>query len=119
SKHNPPLKSSVSWGMVQNNCCVTVVASCLTEIETSITMPLICPHCGAYALNNTERNPSSTTCSQCGKTKPANILPLFVVTGASGAGKTSVIPALRQLLPECIIFDKDLLCGRCDEKHFY
>jgi hypothetical protein len=41
------------------------------------------------------------------------------VTGTSGSGKTSVIPALRQALPECIIFDKDLLWGRCDEKQFY
>jgi chloramphenicol 3-O-phosphotransferase len=105
--------------MVQNNCSVIVVAGSLIERETLITMPLICPHCGAYALNNTERNPSSTTCSQCGKATPANIFPLFVVTGASGAGKTSIIPALRQLLPECIIFDKDLLWGRCDDKQFY
>ncbi len=82
-------------------------------------MPLVCPHCGAYALNNTERNLNFTTCSQCGKTTPANILPLFVVTGTSGAGKTSVVPALLQELPECVVFDKDLLWSRCDDTQFY
>ncbi|PWW00893.1 broad-specificity NMP kinase [Paenibacillus cellulosilyticus] len=34
-------------------------------------------------------------------------LPLFIVTGASGSGKTYVIDALREILPEFDIFDLD------------
>jgi len=36
-------------------------------------------------------------------------LPLFIVTGASGSGKTYVIDALRGILPDFVIFDPDHL----------
>ncbi|MFM9327630.1 nucleoside kinase [Paenibacillus mesotrionivorans] len=36
-------------------------------------------------------------------------LPLFIVTGASGSGKSYVIPELRKVLPEFEIFDLDWL----------
>lgn len=75
-------------------------------------MPLVCPHCGAYALTNAGRRAGATACADCGSSVPANIFPLFVVTGSSGSGKTAVVPALRCRLPECVIFDKDLLWGR-------
>jgi len=78
-------------------------------------MPLICPKCGAYALNNIERKPDATTCSACGQSTPANIYPLFIVTGASGSGKSTVVAELRCQLPECVIFDSDLLWGRTKE----
>ncbi len=81
-------------------------------------MPLVCSNCGAHALTNAEGRSNSTCCTECGQTTPANILPLFVVTGASGSGKTSVIPELRCRLPECVVFDKDLLWGRVTSEHF-
>lgn len=34
-------------------------------------------------------------------------VPLFIVTGASGSGKTYVIPALRAIMPEYDVFDLD------------
>lgn len=34
-------------------------------------------------------------------------LPLFIVTGTSGSGKTTVIPFLREKLPEYCVFDID------------
>jgi hypothetical protein len=37
------------------------------------------------------------------------LLPLFIVTGASGAGKTAVVPELRRLLPEWEVFETDIL----------
>lgn len=36
-------------------------------------------------------------------------LPLFIVTGASGSGKTFVIKELRRILPDFDIFDPDHL----------
>ncbi len=36
-------------------------------------------------------------------------LPLFVVTGASGAGKTTVTAPLCRLLPQCAVFEGDLI----------
>jgi hypothetical protein len=80
-------------------------------------MPLVCPKCGAYTLNNTERNPNTTTCSACGQSAPANIFPLFIITGASGSGKSTVVAELRCQLQECVVFDSDLLWGRTNEYH--
>lgn len=69
---------------------------------------------------NTERSLDSTRCTECGKTIPANIFPLLVVTGASGSGKTAIVPRLRGNLSDCVVFDKDLLWGRCgDWNQFY
>ncbi len=76
-------------------------------------MPEVCPQCGAYALRNIARDSACMTCTECGAQVPTNILPLFIVTGTSGAGKTSIIPFLRRLLPECLVFDKDLLGSTC------
>ncbi len=38
-------------------------------------------------------------------------LPLFVITGASGSGKTTVILELQRALPELIVFDMDFMDG--------
>jgi hypothetical protein len=50
-------------------------------------------------------------CPDCGAAEPARRLPLFVVTGASGSGKTTVFPHLVAALPECLVFDADWLIG--------
>ena len=41
--------------------------------------------------------------------QPARRLPLFVVTGASGSGKTTVHPHLVAALHEAVVFDVDWL----------
>ena len=35
--------------------------------------------------------------------------PLFIVTGASGTGKTTITEPLRQALPSCDVFDTDII----------
>ncbi len=35
-------------------------------------------------------------------------LPLFIVTGASGVGKTTVMQELRELMPEFVVFSTDI-----------
>lgn len=46
-------------------------------------------------------------CSRCGWQARLPALPLFVVTGASGVGKTTVTEPLRGLLPQCLVFEAD------------
>jgi len=41
-------------------------------------------------------------------------LPLFIVTGSSGSGKTYVMNELRKILPDFILFDLDNLRGFID-----
>ncbi|HEY6738890.1 MAG TPA: hypothetical protein VI076_08570 [Actinopolymorphaceae bacterium] len=48
-------------------------------------------------------------CPGCGDRHAVRRLPLFVVTGASASGKTTVLPDLIAALPECVVFDVDWL----------
>jgi len=48
--------------------------------------------------------------SGMGDSAPLEIeLALFVVTGTSGAGKTTITQPLRRLLPECVVFETDAI----------
>jgi hypothetical protein len=68
---------------------------------------IFCLTCGPGAV--LERDPAASLlrCASCGAVTEASTLPLFVVTGASGAGKTTVTDPLRRLLPECVVFEGD------------
>src|SRR6201996_1336792 len=70
---------------------------------------LFCMTCGPESV--VERDPTEPTfrCTSCGDVTVIPVLPLFVVTGASGAGKTTVTAPLRRLLPECDVFEGDLI----------
>ncbi len=54
-------------------------------------------------------DPPAARCPRCGSAERARSAPLFVVTGASGSGKTAVFPHLVDVLPECAVFDVDWL----------
>jgi gluconate kinase len=55
-------------------------------------------------------------CPECGGLEPAAVKPLFVVTGASGSGKTTVTgPLARRLRGRCITFDVDWLLDPAGE----
>jgi hypothetical protein len=68
---------------------------------------VFCMTCGPDAA--LRRDPLARTlhCDRCGDVQQVPALPLFVVTGASGAGKSTVTGPLRGLLPECDIFEAD------------
>jgi predicted kinase len=73
----------------------------------------VCPGCGEYCVEKTVEPKSAGTalaiCPQCGHGHPFRRQPLFIVTGASGTGKTTVALRLGAVLPECIVLDGDIL----------
>jgi hypothetical protein len=70
---------------------------------------VFCLTCGPVAV--LARDPAAPVlrCASCGALTEVPALPLFVVTGASGAGKTTVTALLGRLLPECAVFEGDLI----------
>jgi chloramphenicol 3-O-phosphotransferase len=70
---------------------------------------VFCLTCGPGAV--LARDPAAPVlrCPSCSAVTRVPSLPLFVVTGASGAGKTTVTQLLGRLLPECAVFEGDLI----------
>ena len=67
-----------------------------------------CLTCGPDAA--LERHGSPVLhCPHCGTQQPVPDFPLFIVTGASGTGKTTITEPLRNLLPGCDVFDVDII----------
>jgi hypothetical protein len=56
-----------------------------------------------------ERHAGVLRCPRCGDEQQVPDLPLFVITGASGTGKSTVTSPLRRLLPDCEVFETDTL----------
>src|SRR5579859_1756754 len=72
----------------------------------------VCPGCGVYdAERDVPPGRAVAICRRCGHVQPFKRLPLFLLTGASGAGKSSVGLLLPPLLPECVVLDADVLWG--------
>ena len=70
---------------------------------------MICQSCEEWMtpIVNTDRR--IVQCSMCGHQQAHRFLPLFIVTGPSGAGKTAIVPGLQQLLPTWDVFETDIL----------
>lgn len=66
----------------------------------------ICPLCGNYDWDKTVDG-SIITCPQCGHGWAFLKLPLFVVTGASGVGKTTTVQALQRVSRDFVCLDAD------------
>lgn len=72
----------------------------------------VCPNCGEYNVAKVVApDGASAICPGCSHAHPFRRLPLFVLTGASGAGKTAVCLRLPSLLPECVVLETDILLG--------
>lgn len=69
---------------------------------------VFCMTCGPGAVMRRDPGAPVLHCVRCGDKVPVPDLPLFVVTGASGAGKTTITGPLRRLLPDCDVFEADL-----------
>ena len=70
----------------------------------------VCPRCGRYSEDRAI-DPAGpyAVCPHCGHAQPFRRRPLFIVTGASGAGKTTVSLPLVGTLPGCAVFETDIL----------
>lgn len=70
----------------------------------------VCHHCGLYRADKTI-DPSGpyAICPECGHKHAFRRLPLLVVGGASGTGKSSICQALLGHLDSVILLDSDIL----------
>jgi hypothetical protein len=69
----------------------------------------VCPACGAWSDDFAVAEEAVLACTACGHRRPFARLPLFALTGASGAGKSAVGTALAGRLPRCVVLEQDLL----------
>jgi predicted kinase len=72
----------------------------------------VCPQCGEYSVEKTI-DPAGpfAICPFCHYAHPFLRQPLFIITGASGTGKTAVCLALVSVLKECVVLESDILLG--------
>ena len=70
----------------------------------------VCPRCGEYSVEKKiDLSGPFAVCPQCHYGHPFMMQPLFIVTGASGAGKTTTGLALVPQLSECVVLESDIL----------
>lgn len=67
----------------------------------------ICPRCGNYAW---DKRVAGTTieCPKCGHRWPFRKLPLFLLSGCSGVGKTTTAQAIMQRAVDFVTLDADM-----------
>jgi broad-specificity NMP kinase len=69
----------------------------------------VCPGCGKYrADKDIDKNGPFAVCPECGNKTRFSLLPLFIVSGASGTGKTSVCDSLLGKT-DMVVLDSDIL----------
>lgn len=65
--------------------------------------------CGPGAVLAPERHAPLLRCPRCGASRRLPGLPLLVVTGASGTGKSAIAEPLRRRLPGCEVLETDVI----------
>jgi predicted ABC-type ATPase len=72
----------------------------------------VCPNCGEYSVEKSiDASGPFAVCPYCHYAHPFLQQPLFIISGASGAGKTTVGLALVPILKECVVMGSDILWG--------
>ncbi len=72
----------------------------------------VCPGCGEYSDDKqviTRAGVAFAVCEKCNYQHPFKMLPLLVITGASGTGKTTVALRLPAALNDCVCMESDIL----------
>jgi DNA-directed RNA polymerase subunit RPC12/RpoP len=70
---------------------------------------IVCTSCGQYIVPAVNKAEQTITCLNCQHVELMKIVPLFIVTGASGVGKTTVVSELRRYLPDFEVFETDII----------
>lgn len=81
---------------------------------------MVCAACEAWMKPRVDKQAQTVCCSECGHVAPHRFLPVFIVTGPSGVGKTAVVPELQHQLPNWHTFETDILwdsAGSWDTAH--
>lgn len=65
--------------------------------------------CGPGTILAADQGAHRLHCPRCGSESWLPALPLFVVTGASGSGKSTITGPLRSLLPGCLVLEADVI----------
>jgi predicted ABC-type ATPase len=72
----------------------------------------VCPSCGKYAVEKSiDTTGPFAVCPHCHYAHPFLQQPLFIISGASGTGKTTVCLSLISMLNECVVLEQDILWG--------
>jgi broad-specificity NMP kinase len=72
----------------------------------------VCPGCGEYSDDKqviTRDGGAFAVCEKCNYQHPFRMLPLLVITGASGTGKTTVALRLPSIVTDCVCMESDIL----------
>jgi predicted ABC-type ATPase len=78
----------------------------------------VCPQCGEYSVEKTiDSSGPYAVCPFCHHTHPFLQQPLFIITGPSGAGKTTVCLELVSRMNECVVMESDILWGNSSENY--
>jgi hypothetical protein len=70
---------------------------------------VFCMSCGPGTVLEADPRGNWLSCPRCGAGSWLPALPLFVVTGASGTGKSTITGPLRTLLPGCLVAETDVI----------
>jgi len=65
--------------------------------------------CGPGTILGADPGAHRLRCPRCGTESWLPALPLFVVTGASGTGKSTITGPLRTLIPGCLVAETDVI----------
>ena len=69
----------------------------------------VCPHCGQYEVDKTSMAPGLFQCRHCQQLIEIKQAPLFVVGGASAAGKSTLCLQATGQLQDVVLLDMDIL----------
>lgn len=73
----------------------------------------VCHKCGLYRRDKIiDPTGPFAVCPECGHQHPFKRLPLLLVSGASGAGKSSVCHAMVEKIDQVVLLDSDILWRR-------
>jgi broad-specificity NMP kinase len=73
-------------------------------------MQNICENCGRYSADKIISETENTmTCKFCGYTQSIKRLPLFIITGASGVGKSATSRLMFKTKSNVIVMESDIL----------